>query len=413
MKLTVSTINAKKPKDKPYKLSDGKGLFLLINPNGSKYWRLSYRINGKQKTLSMGVFPVVSLADARKNVMEARKLIAQGVDPSDIRKATTAKENGTNTFGTIARQWIATRTTEWTPRHIKGVTTSLEKNIFPHIGHMAINEITPMQLLDVLKRIESRGSLEMLKKIRQRCNAIFVYAKFKGMIATNPAEGISQVLRKHKPQNHQNIKLKELPELVTAINSHPLEPTTKAGLLIALYTFQRTNEIRFARWDEIDFDNSLWTIPAERMKMKREHVVPLSKQAVQVFQNLKPLTGCYELVFASTHKPETQPMSENAMLYALYRMGFHGRMTVHGFRHLASTSLNEMGFDGRWIEKQLSHEDSNAVRGTYNKAEYLPERINMMQEWADFVDRADGSNIVPIGHKKAKDNGTTSCLQAE
>ncbi len=401
MKLNISTIKNIKPSDKPKRLSDGKGLYLLVNPNGAKWWRLDYRINGKRKTLSMGVFPDVGLADARTKAHEAKALIAKGIDPSIERQEAKAHEKGSNNFATIAKEWIDTRATEWTERHVKDVKTSLEKNIYPHLGHVSINEITPMQLLDVLKRIESRGSLEMLKKIRQRCNAIFVHAKFKGLIESNPAEGISQVLKKHQSKNYVSIKLKELPELVKAINTYPLEPTTKAGLLIALYTFQRTNEIRFARWDEIDFDAELWSIPTERMKMRREHLVPLSKQALQIFKDLQPLTAQYPFVFASAHKPMSQPMSENAMLYALYRMGFHGRMTVHGFRHLASTALNEMGFDGRWIEKQLSHEDKNSVRGTYNKALFIPERINMMQEWADFVDQSDGTNIVPIGHKKA------------
>lgn len=402
MKLNISTIKNAKAKDKPKRLSDGKGLYLLVNPNGSKWWRLDYRINGKRKTLSMGVFPDVTLAQARDKTLKAKALIAKGIDPSEQRQERKAHEKGSNTFESIGKEWIATRTPEWTPRHIKSVKASLEKNIFPHIGHQAINEITPAQFLAVLRRIESRGSLEMLKKVRQRCEAIFNHAKFHGLIDANPADGVSKMLKKHRAKNYSNIKLKELPELVNAINTYPLEPTTKAGLLIALYTFQRTNEIRFAQWDEIDLEQGLWTIPAERMKMRREHVVPLSKQVVEVFKSLKPLTAHYPFVFASSHKPESQSMSENAMLYALYRIGFHGRMTVHGFRHLASTSLNEMGFDGRWIEKQLSHEDKNAVRGTYNKAQYLPERIKMMQQWADFVDMADGSNIVPIGHKKKK-----------
>ncbi len=402
MKLNISTIKNAKASGKPKRLSDGKGLYLLVNPNGSKWWRLDYRINGKRKTLSMGVFPDVGLADARAKMLEAKSLIAKGIDPSEQRQEKQAHQKGSNSFEIVSKEWIDTKTTEWTDKHTKAVITSLENNIYPHIGHIPINEITPMKMLEVLKHIESRGSLEMLKKTRQRCNAVFVHAKFKGLIDSNPAEGISQVLKKHTVKNYLSIKLKELPELVNAINTYPLEPTTKAGLLIALYTFQRTNEIRFARWNEIDFEQSLWTIPAERMKMKREHVVPLSKQAIQVLKDLKPLTGHYELVFASSHRPESQPMSENAMLYALYRMGFHSRMTVHGFRHLASTSLNEMGFDGRWVEKQLSHEDKNAVRGTYNKAQYLPERTKMMQEWADFVDRSDGTNIVPIGHKKNK-----------
>lgn len=399
MKLNISTIRSAKPKAKPYKLSDGKGLFLLVNRNGSKWWRFSYRFNGKQKTLSMGVFPDTGLAEARRKVNQARELLASDKDPAEKRKERKAKKKGADSFETIARQWLNTQSNEWSASHTKSVVVSLEQNIFPELGHEPIKDITPLRLLSVLRQIESRGALEMLKKIRQRCNAIFVYAKIHGLIESNPAEGLSQALQKHKPQNYNSISLKELPELINALNSYPLEPTTKAGLQLALYTFQRTNEIRGAQWHEFDLDAGLWTIPAERMKMKREHIVPLSKQVINILKDLHPITGHYPFVFASSHKPQTQPFSENAMLYALYRMGFHGRMTVHGFRHLASTTLNELGYDSRHVEKQLSHEDKNEVRGTYNKALYLPARIKMMQEWADFVDNAHTGKVIPINSK--------------
>ncbi|WP_179952306.1 tyrosine-type recombinase/integrase [Marinicella rhabdoformis] len=412
MKLNISTINALKHEKKQYKVFDGGGLFLLVHPNGSKYWRLNYRYQGKQKTIALGVFGKgadhITLAKARQLAQEVKKLLAEGKDPSEEKKEQTAKTKGTNSFETIARQWIDSKSEQWTERHTKAVLKTLEQNIFPYIGTDPINTITSQKLLATLRRIEKRGSLEMLKKIRQRCNGIFVFAKISGLIESNPAEGISQVLKTHKANNHRSINLSELPELVNAINTFTLEPTTKTGLLIALYTFQRTNEIRFAQWHEFDFEAGKWSIPAARMKMKRDHVVPLSKQAIEALKSLQPITGHYPFVFASTHKPNTQPFSENAMLFALYRMGFNGRHTVHGCRHLASTTLNEMGFDSRWIEKQLSHEDKNTIRGTYNKAEYMPERTKMMQQWADFVDQADGSNIVPIGHKKTKQSADSN-----
>jgi integrase len=209
---------------------------------------------------------------------------------------------------------------------------------------------------------------------------------------------VETVLKSPTIKNYNSIKLKDLPELVKNIKSFDGEPTTKAGLEIALLTFLRTNEIRYATWDEIDFKNKLWVISAERMKMKRDHIVPMSKRVIEILKELQNITGQYKFIFASTHKPLKQPMSENAMLYALYRLGWHGRMTVHGFRHLASTSLNELGFGSHLIEKQLSHENKNTIAGTYNKAEYLNERITMMNEWTSFVENANG-NIIPI-HRK-------------
>ncbi len=384
-KLNISSIKSAKPKDKPYRLSDGKGLFLLINPNGSKWWRFHYRYIGKQKTLSMGVFPEVGLADARKKISEARKLLADGVDPSIERKEEKLTNQEQNSFKNIAFQWLDLKSSKWSDGHTNGVKRSLELNIFPFIGNILINEISTQKMIAVLKQVEKRGSLEILKKLRQRCNGIFTYAKVMGLIDNNPVEGIEMVLKSNVRKNFNSIRLEELPELINAINSEPLELTTKVGLWLAIYTLQRTSEIRFATWDEFDLNKKLWTIPAERMKMKREHVVSLPHQAIELLQELKELTGTYTFVFSSSRKPYNKPFSENAMLFALYRMGFRGRMTVHGFRHLGSTSLNEQGFDSRYIEKQLSHEDRNKVRGAYNKAEYLSERTEMMQWWADYL----------------------------
>lgn len=396
MKLSVTQINnTLKPKDKPYKASDGNGLILIINPNGKKWWRFNYRFDGKQKTLSMGVYPDIGLAEARQQVADARQLVAQGINPSDQRKQAKAIKQGKTSFETIAHQWIDNKAHKWSEKHTNAVIKSFELNVFNHIGHTPIDQIRPSTMIKVLKVIENRGSLETLKKVRQRCNGVFVFAKIKELIISNPCEGLEEVLKSNKVEQYNHITHKELPELITAIENGGLEPTTKTGLMIALLTFQRTNEIRYASWDEIDFDAATWTIPAHRMKMKREHVIPLSKQALQLFKELQPITGDYPFIFASYHKPMIQPFSNNAMLFALYRLGFRGRMTVHGFRHLASTTLNELGFDSRHIEKQLSHEDSNTIRGTYNKAEYIAERTKMMQQWSDFVLNID-AKIIPI-----------------
>lgn len=385
-KLNISSIKSAKPKNKPYRLSDGKGLFLLINPNGSKWWRFHYRFSGKQKTLSMGVFPDISLAQARTKIDEARKLLATNIDPSVERKKANTANDTQNHFKSIAESWLELKASKWSEGHTKEVKRTLELNIFPFIGQTPIKDISTTKIISILKHVEKRGSLEMLKKLRQRCNGIFLYAKVMGLIDNNPVEGIEMVLKSNIRQNFNSIKLEELPELINAINSEPLDITTRVGLWLAMYTLQRTSEIRFATWDEFDFDKKLWTIPAERMKMKREHIVPLPSQVIELLLELKEVTGEYTYVFSSLRKPYDKPFSENAMLFALYRMGFRGRMTVHGFRHLGSTSLNEEGFDSRYIEKQLSHEDRNKVRGAYNKAEYLSERIEMMQWWADRLE---------------------------
>jgi len=400
-KLSDTKIKALKPKAKQFKASDTgavKGLFLLVHPNGSKYWRMSYTLNKKRNTYAIGAYPDISLTDARKLARSAREVIAQGKDPISERNKQESKGNQ-NTFIHVASEWHRTNQIKWKPNHSHDVWRTLDANIFRYLGDMPINTITTSKLLAVLRRIESRGSLTILKKVRQWTNQIFIYAKVTGLIESNPAEGLETVVQTPKGGSHNSINLKELPELIKTIQARQMEPTTKAGLMLALYTFLRTSELRNARWPEIDFDKAQWTVPAERMKMNRDHVVPLSKQAMDVLRHLKPLTGHYPFVFASFHKPDKQPMSNNAMLRSLYRMGYGGRMTVHGFRHLASTSLNELGFDGRHIEKQLSHEDKNTIRGTYNKAEYLPERAKMMQFWANFVDNLDAEKVVPINRK--------------
>ena len=389
MKLNIGIINAIIHGEKQVKEFDGGGLFLLIHPNGSKYWRLNYRFNGKQKTIAIGVHGSkagqVSLAQTRQKAQEYKKQISVGIDPSQKKKQD--KFENKNAFSVVAMEWIDQMSNKWSVGHAKDVQHNLQRDIFSFIGDEPINKITTQKLIQVLKKIEKRGALGVLKKLRQRCNNICIYAKVMGYIESNPAEGLELVLKSPVRKNFKSIKLKELPELVNAIRTSNMEETTRTGLILAMYTFQRTKEIRFAEWSEFDFEKSLWTIPADRMKMKREHYVPLSRQAIEALEALKSFTGHYPFVFASSHKPKKQPMSANAMLYALYRMEYKGRMTVHGFRHLASTTLNERGFDSRWIEKQLSHEDKNAVRGVYNKAEYLAERKDMMQTWADFINK--------------------------
>lgn len=403
MKLSDLKIKSLKPKKKVYKVGDGKGLFLLVHPNGSKYWRLQYRFNYIQKTLALGVYPYVSLSMARQRAFEAKCLVANNKDPSEVRKQENARAKGTTSFINIARQWHDKKKTKWSDRHAKDVWQSLKLNVFEHIGNKPIENIKSQEVLKVLKRIEKRGSLEQLKKIKQRCSGIFTFAKAKELIETNPVEGLEILLKEHKSKNFNHISAKELPELVASINSLDADPTTKTGLVIALHTFLRTREIRFLTWDCIDFENRMITVPKEIMKMKKEHLVYMTDTVYQALKDLQQVTGQYNFVFASTKQPDKKPFSENAMLYALYRLGWKGRTSVHGFRHLASTTLRESGFKRQVVEKQLSHEIRNKVEASYNKAEYLEDRIEMMEFWSDFINKSNGQ-IIPIRSKLNNQN---------
>lgn len=401
MALTDIQIKALKPKEKQYKLFDGGGLYILVHPNGSKYWRLKYRFNGKEGVYSIGVYPTVKLPQARKQRENIKAQIAEGINPAVEKKLKDAEQSGKNSFQYIAEQWHQKQTPKWSERHAKEVIRSLQIEVFPYIGHKDIKEITAPEMLAVLRRIEHRGALVVLKKIKQRCSSVFSYAISTGVGIDNPTKNFGKdTFTNATKTNFNSMRKEDLPEFLNKLEAYQGEPTTVMGLKIALLTFTRTSEIRFAQWSEIDFDNRLWRIPGERMKMGRDHIVPLSNQAFDVFKELQKLTGDYKYVFASYHKPQKQPMSENAMLFGLYRMGYKGKATVHGFRATASTILNETGFNADWIEKQLAHEQRNKIKGAYNRAEYLPQRTKMMQSWADLLDGLKGGNVVPINSKQ-------------
>ncbi len=390
--LTDTKVKALKPKDKPYKVSDARGLYIHIQANGSKYWRLKYRFAGKEKLLSIGTYPDVSLADAREEMLAAKRQLRKNLDPSIEKKKLNV--NLENTFEGIAREWHSKQVNLWSEKHAKQVLKSLQDDIFPYLGSRPISEITSPDLLAVLRRIENRGALDILGRVRQRCDAVFKYAIATGNATYNPAADLVHALKSPKKRNYNSLKKEELPELLDALEKYPGDPITKLGLKLLLLTFVRTGELIGARWEEINWDEHMWTIPAERMKKKREHLVPLSIQTNSVLEELKPFTARYEHILASPRK-SWQPISNNTLLYGLYRMGFHSRMTGHGFRTTASTTLNEVGFNPDAIERQLAHVPGNKVRGVYNKAEYLPERIKMMQAWADLLE--DMSNkVVPI-----------------
>ncbi|SFE41147.1 integrase arm-type DNA-binding domain-containing protein [Nitrosomonas sp. Nm166] len=389
MKLNDPIIKAAKPKDKPYKLSDGDGLVLLINPNGSKWWRYRYRFNGKEKMLSIGTYPEVTLKKARDSRVTASDLLTQGIDPSENRKEQKQQEAiaAENSFESVARQWWNHWKHGRTERHAGYTIRRLEADVFPGIGNKPINEITAATLLTVIKKIEARGALDIAKRALTMCGQVFRYAVAHGLAERNPAADIkpSDVLKSTKKTNYASLNEKELPELLRRIDAYDGQPLTKLALQLMAYTFVRTGELIGARWQEIDLDKKEWRIPAERMKMKTPHIVPLSLQAITVLEEIKALSTDETLLFPSERR-DGKTMSNNTILYAIYRMGYHSRMTGHGFRSIASTILHEQGYNHEHIELQLAHSKRDAVSAAYNHALYLEPRARMMQDWADYLE---------------------------
>tara|TARA_R110002072_G_scaffold289831_3_gene457132 strand:+ start:11714 stop:12910 length:1197 start_codon:yes stop_codon:yes gene_type:complete len=388
-KLTEIAIKSAKPGERIRKLSDGNGLVLLVYPNGSKYWAFRYRYLGKEKNLSLGIYPAVGLAEARSKLSDARKLLSSGQDPSEVRKAVKreAMISAENNFEAVAREWMAAKSPAWTSRYAGFVAKRLEQDIFPRLGARPIKDITAPELLSVVRLIEKRGALELAHRVLQCCGQIFMYGIATGRAERNPASDLKGALKTYAKKPFGHLKTIELPEFLQKLSTYDGHPQTKLAVTLLMLTFVRTTELRGATWEELDLDEGEWRIPAERMKMRRDHIVPLSRQAVAAFRELQDLNGQWKYVFPNPRKP-LKHMSENAVLYALYRMGYHNRTTGHGFRHTASTILNESGlFSPDAIERQLAHIQGNKVRAAYNHAQYLPERREMMQWWADFLDQ--------------------------
>ncbi|HGM6989149.1 tyrosine-type recombinase/integrase [Serratia marcescens] len=396
MKLTARQVDTAKPKEKPYKLSDGGGLYLEVAPNGSRYWRMKYRINGKEKRLSFGVYPIVSLAVARDEREKAKRVLAAGGDPGEVKKAEklAQKLSIENTFEAIAREWHKSKADRWSLRYRDEIIDTFEKDIFPFIGKRPIAEIKPMELLETLKRMEKRGALEKMRKVRQRCGEVFRYAIITGRAEYNPAPDLASALTPPKKQHFPFLTAQELPYFLNDLAGYTGSVITKTATRIIMLTGVRTQELRFARWQDIDLDKGMWNIPPEVMKMKRPHVVPLSTQVVDLFDSLRPITGAYPLVFIgrSDHR---KPISKESVNQVIELLGYKGRLTGHGFRHTMSTILHEQGYNSAWIETQLAHVDKNSIRGTYNHAKYLDGRREMLQWYADYMDNLEhGGNVV-------------------
>lgn len=389
MPLTDIACKNAQPHAKPRKITDGGGLYLEVMPNGSKYWRLKYRFGGKEKRLALGVYPDVSLAEARERRAEAKKLLSAGNDPSYIRQEAKRRRiaNAENTFEAIAREWHGKRRHEWVPHYATDVLKRLETHIFPKLGSRPIAAITAPEILAALRVIEESGALDMAQRMMQTTGLVLRYAIATGRAERNPVTDLRGALKAPVRKHHAYLKAEELPEFLRKVDAYDGALQTRLALKLLLLTFVRTVELRGAEWHEVHLDDAEWRIPAERMKMRDPHVVPLSRQAVAILQELQTLAGNRRYVFPNQDKPSTF-MSENTMLYALYRMGYHSRATSHGFRATASTILNENGFSPDVIERQLGHSERNQVRAAYNHAQYLTERRKMMQWWADYLDKA-------------------------
>lgn len=371
------------------RFTDALGLYLEVLPGGGKYWRWKYRYAGKEKRLALGTYPALPLAKARRDRDEARALLDAGTDPGQAKrdeKLTQQIALGTS-FEAVARAWYKHWKGPKSPRHADYVIRRLEADVFPVLGHKPIADITAPQLLAMAKKIESRGALDIARRAWQTCGQIFEYALAHGMVERNPSKDVrpGSALQARKKEHYARVDAKDLPELLRKIEAYVGAPYTRFAMKLMALTFVRTSELINARWSEFDLKAAEWRIPAERMKMRTLHIVPLSKQAGEVLQYLRELKGLSDLLFPGERDHE-KPMSNNTILKALERMGFKGRMTGHGFRGVASTMLHEMGFDHAHIELQLAHQERDAVSAAYNFATYLPQRRKMMQAWADRLD---------------------------
>ncbi|MGS3698420.1 tyrosine-type recombinase/integrase [Citrobacter freundii] len=415
MALTDTKVRSAKPEAKEYSLVDGDGMFMLIHPNGSKYWRFRFRFGGKQHLMAFGVYPETSLADARQKREEARRLVAAGVDPREHKRAVKEEQaKEVITFESVARDWHASNQ-KWSESHSGRVLKSLEDNLFDAIGKRNIAELKTRDLLIPIKVVEMSGRLEVAARLQQRTTAIMRFAVQSGLIDYNPAQEIAGAVATVKRQHRAALELNRIPELLHRIDTYTGRPLTRLAVELTLLVFIRSSELRFARWSEVDFDTAMWTIPGEReplegvkhshrgSKMRTPHLVPLSRQALTILEQIKSMSGNRELIFVGDHDPR-KPMSENTVNKALRVMGYDTKVEVcgHGFRTMACSSLIESGLWSKdAVERQMSHQERNSVRAAYiHKAEHLGERRLMVQWWADYLDANRDKGISPFDFAK-------------
>lgn len=414
MALTDAKIRTAKPDEKPYKIADSGNMFLLVHPNGSRYWRLRYRFLGKEKTLALGVYPEVSLSEAREKRDAARKLIAEGTDPCEQKRIKKSVPETAQTFEGIARQWHKSNK-KWSASHSEKILKSLETHVFPFIGSRDITTLRTPDLLIPVKAAEAKEIYEIAARLQQRITAIMRYAAQSGIITYNPAVDMAGALTTVKRQHRPALALNRISELVERLDAYRGQPLTRLATRLTLLIFIRSSELRFARWSEIDFEKAMWTIPPERKpidgvkyshrgaKMRTEHLVPLSRQALDILKQIYEISGEHELIFTGDHNP-WKPMSENTVNNALRLMGYDTKVDVcgHGFRAMACSSLIESGLWSRdAVERQMSHQERNGVRAAYvHKAEFLDERRLMLQWWADFLDANEEKIVSPFDFAK-------------
>ena len=387
--LTDTTARKAKPAEKPYKLADSGGLYLAVMPEGGKLWRWKYRFGGREKLMAIGKYPQVSLAQAREIHAEKRRMLAAGVDPMVRRKQekTSERDQVENAFETVAQRWMDHWKEDKSLRHVDSTSRRLDANILPYLGKLPTSEIVAPDIVAMVRAVEERGARDVAKRALETTGQIFRYAIAHGYAERNPAADIKprDILKATQKSNYARVDAKDLPELLRQIEVYQGTHVTRLAMKLMALTFVRTGELIASKWSETDFEAKRWNIPAERMKMRTHHIVPLSRQAIEVLENLATITSNSEWIFPGDRNPK-KPMSNNTILKALERMGYKGIMTGHGFRGVASTVLHEQGYDHQHTELQLAHAPRNAVSAAYNHALYLKPHAKMMQEWADYLE---------------------------
>lgn len=380
--LTVKQIDAAKPKDKPYRISDGNGLYLYIPASGKKVWQLRYQFEGKEKIHTVGKYPEIGPADARNIAFEVKRDLAIGLNPAAKKKQ---QDKVPDTFGSIYEEWYKHKKQVWSEGYAVELQRMFEADILPYIGKMAMDDIEPMTLLKVLRRFEERGAMERANKARRRCGEVFRYAVVTGRAKYNPAPDLADAMKGYRKKNFPFLPAEQIPAFNQALAGYSGSIVSKIATQILQYTAMRTKELRSMQWANVDFENRIITIDAEVMKSRKQHLVPMSQQVHDLLRQLQPITSISHFVFAGRNDKK-KSISENAVLLVIRQIGYEGLASGHGFRHQFSTILNEHGWPHDAIERQLAHVDRNNIRGIYNHAQYLEKRKEMMQWWADYID---------------------------
>ncbi|MBS0970327.1 tyrosine-type recombinase/integrase [Nissabacter archeti] len=379
--LTIKQIEAAKPKEKPYRLLDSNGLYLYVPASGKKVWQLRYQFDGKEKVLTVGKYPITSLAEARDKAFEAKKQIAAGDDPSQSKKREVKEDN----FESIFREWYDHKRQVWSEGYADELLRMFETDILPDLGKFAMDEIEPMTLLKVLRKFEERGAMERANKARRRCGEVFRYAVVTGRAKYNPAPDLADAMKGYRKKNYPFLPADQIPAFNKALSGFSGSVVSKVATQVLQYTAMRTKELRSTQWANVDFENRMITIDAEVMKSRKTHLVPMSQQVYDLLQFLKPITSISSFVFMGRNDKK-KSLSENAVLLVIRQIGYEGLASGHGFRHQFSTILNEHGWPHDAIERQLAHVDRNNIRGIYNHAQYMEKRRELMQWWADYID---------------------------